>query len=156
MERIAQAAGIGEDVGQDMRNDRLVHLRMELIVDDLDATIAFYTALLGFRIDRRTDGYASLSRGQVVLGFGLMANLSVNDDSGPGPAWRTFERAKGVGVEIVLELDDVGEVFDLYEHCRSRIPDIEPLRLRPWGLHDFRLFDPDGYYMRLTHLGADR
>ena len=27
----------------------------------------------------------------------------------------------------------------------------EELRLQPWGLHDFRLADPDGYYLRITH-----
>jgi lactoylglutathione lyase len=124
---------------------------MELFVDDLDETVAFYSELLGFGIDRRTDEYASLSRGQVVLGLGLTANLSEHDNSGPGPAWRRLDQAKGAGVEIVLELDDVDEVSALYEHCRSRVPNIEPLRLRSWGLHDFRLFDPDGYYVRVTH-----
>jgi hypothetical protein len=27
----------------------------------------------------------------------------------------------------------------------------ESLELRSWGLHDFRLVDPDGYYLRITH-----
>jgi hypothetical protein len=27
----------------------------------------------------------------------------------------------------------------------------EALRGRPWGLRDFRPFDPDGYYLRVTH-----
>jgi hypothetical protein len=30
----------------------------------------------------------------------------------------------------------------------------EPLQLRPWGLYDFRLTDPDGYYLRITHGNA--
>jgi ketosteroid isomerase-like protein len=51
-------------------------------------------------------------------------------------------------VEIVLELDDLDEVSALYEHGRSRVSSIEPLRPQSWGLHDFRLFDPDGYYVR--------
>jgi lactoylglutathione lyase len=25
------------------------------------------------------------------------------------------------------------------------------LREQPWGLHDFRVVDPDGYYLRVTH-----
>jgi uncharacterized glyoxalase superfamily protein PhnB len=28
---------------------------------------------------------------------------------------------------------------------------LEPLRERPWGLRDFRVVDPDGYYLRITH-----
>jgi lactoylglutathione lyase len=52
---------------------------------------------------------------------------------------------------MVLELDAVDDVLTLYEHCRSRMSTVEPLRLRPWVLHDFRLLDPDGYYLRVTH-----
>jgi uncharacterized glyoxalase superfamily protein PhnB len=26
----------------------------------------------------------------------------------------------------------------------------EPLRERPWGLRDFQVIDPDGYYLRIT------
>jgi ketosteroid isomerase-like protein/uncharacterized glyoxalase superfamily protein PhnB len=124
-----------------------MRLRMELFVDDLDVTVAFYSELLGFRVDRRTDGYASLSRGDVVLGFGPAAKLSDQDRNGPG---------RGTGVEIVLELDDLDDVTALYEHCRSRVAGIEPLRPQPWGLHDFRLFDPDGYYVRVTHPAGAR
>jgi hypothetical protein len=28
---------------------------------------------------------------------------------------------------------------------------VDALREQPWGLHDFRLADPDGYYLRVTH-----
>jgi lactoylglutathione lyase len=128
-----------------------MRLRIELFVDNLDASIAFYTELLGFRVERRADGYASLRRGGVVLGLGLAAGLSDHDPSGPGPQWAGRHGAKGVGVEIVLELADAGELAGLHERCRARRPDLEPLRLRPWGLRDFRLFDPDGYYVRVTH-----
>jgi hypothetical protein len=30
----------------------------------------------------------------------------------------------------------------------------EPLTDRPWGLRDFRVVDPDGYYLRVTHGNA--
>jgi lactoylglutathione lyase len=132
-------------------HDRVVRLRIELFVDDLDITIAFYTGMLGFRVERRAGGYASLRRGHVVLGFGLSSDLCAHDDRGPGSAWRGSSRVNGAGVEIVLELDDPADVSGLYEHCRSRSSAVEPLRLQPWGLHDFRLYDPDGYYVRVTH-----
>jgi lactoylglutathione lyase len=129
----------------------VVRLRIELFVDDLDATIAFYTDVLDFRVERRTEGYACLRRGQVVLGFGPISNLTFRDDRGPGPLWQGAARINGAGVEIVLELDGADDVTTLYEHCRSRVPAIEQLRLQPWGLYDFRLRDPDGYYLRVTH-----
>lgn len=132
-----------------------MRLRTELFVDDLDSSVAFYTGLLGFRVTRRSETYAVLVRGRVVLGFGLLANLSEHDDSGPGTVWRPLDGPRGAGVEIVLELDDVDELSALYEHCASRLPAAEPLRLQPWGLYDFRLTDPDGYYLRLTHGRAE-
>ena len=27
----------------------------------------------------------------------------------------------------------------------------EDIVRRPWGLQDFRVIDPDGYYLRITH-----
>jgi uncharacterized glyoxalase superfamily protein PhnB len=30
---------------------------------------------------------------------------------------------------------------------------VEPLAARPWGQTDFRLIDPDGYYVRVTSAG---
>lgn len=48
---------------------------MELFVDDLDVSVAFYRGLLGFRVERRSEDYASLRRGQVVLGPGPVAKL---------------------------------------------------------------------------------
>ncbi len=50
---------------------------------------------------------------------------------------------RGLGVEIVLEVDDV---HVMYENAQSHgYPIEEPLQKRPWGLTDFRLVDPDGY-----------
>jgi len=52
------------------------------------------------------------------------------------------------GVELVLEVDDLDE-----EHARVTVagwPLAEDLADRPWGLRDFRLLDPSGYYWRIT------
>jgi hypothetical protein len=51
-------------------------------------------------------------------------------------------------VELVLEVDDLGA-----EHDRVRAsgwPLAEDLHERPWGLTDFRVLDPSGYYLRIT------
>ena len=126
---------------------------MELFVEDMDVSVAFYWGLLGFRVERRTDDYASLRRGLAVLGLGPVGKLPEERD-GPGfTRWR-LGRDKGAGVEIVLELDDLDELVALHEHCRERGAVSEPLQLRSWGLRDFRLADPDGYYLRITHGNA--
>jgi catechol 2,3-dioxygenase-like lactoylglutathione lyase family enzyme len=126
---------------------------MELFVEDMDASVSFYRDLLGFRVQRRAEDYASLCRGVVVLGLGPVATLP-EQAKGQGFTRQRLTGDKGAGVEIVLELDDLDTLQALYERCRLRAAISEPLQLRPWGLYDFRLTDPDGYYLRLTHGNA--
>lgn len=116
-------------------------LRAEIFPYDLDATVGFYTGVLGFRVtaDRRTEpsAYVSLQRGSVRIG--ALRSAVPDDRAGRRPP---------TGVELVLEVDDVaGE--------RERVlgagwPLEEDLQDRPWGLTDFRILDPAGYYLRIT------
>jgi hypothetical protein len=48
----------------------------------------------------------------------------------------------------VLEVDDVKAVYKQVQLARHKI--LSPLARRPWGLTDFRIADPDGYYLRIT------
>ena len=130
-----------------------MRLRMELFVADLDRSIAFWTGVLGFAVARQAADYASLQRGTVVLGLGPVAKLPGRGD-GPGFTQQRLAGDKGAGVEIVLELDTVADVIALHDHCQARGAVVEGLRTRPWGLQDFRVTDPDGYYLRITHLEA--
>lgn len=123
---------------------------MELFVDDLDASATFYTDVLGFRVRHRAGDYVSLQRGAVVLGLGPVAKLPEHG-TGPGFTRHRLAGDRGAGVEIVLELDDEQQVAALHERCRARGLVVEALQARPWGLRDFRLADPDGYYLRVTH-----
>lgn len=130
-----------------------MRLRMELFVDDVDVSVSFYCDVLGFRVDRRAEDYVSLRRGVVVLGLGPVAKLPEQAE-GQGFTRQRLDGDKGAGVEIVLELDGLDELRALYERCRRRAAISDELTLRPWGLHDFRLADPDGYYLRVTHGNA--
>lgn len=127
-----------------------MRLRMELFVDDLPASVAFYAEVLGFAVQRAADDYVSLRRGRVVIGLGPTSKLPA-DGAEPGFTRARLAAGRGAGVEIVLELDDVSELTRVYERCRSRGVVVAALQDRPWGLADFRLVDPDGYYLRITH-----
>ena len=118
--------------------------RIELFVADLDASIAFYERVLGFVLERRDDGYASLRLGDAVLGLGPIDKLPP-DGPPPGFTQERLAGVRGAGVEIVIEVEDLDAAF-----ARARDHVAEPIRLRPWGLRDFRLADPDGYYLRVT------
>ena len=128
-----------------------MRLRLELFVADLARSTAWYVDVLGFTVVRRDDGYVSLRNGSVVLGLGPVAKLPPTG-AGPGHTQQRVRAHAGAGVEIVLELADVAAVEAAAARVeRSRWPLVEPLTDRPWGLRDFRVADPDGYYLRVTH-----
>lgn len=119
-------------------------VRLELFVQDMEQAIAFYVQILEFDVLRQEEDHASLRNGDCLFGLGPIAKL---------PAEHYFTRSKlsaapGLGVEIVLEVDDI---HLMYEHVQSCGYPVEgPLQRRNWGLTDFRLVDPDGYYLRIT------
>lgn len=118
-------------------------LRIELFVADLERSAAFYADVLGFTHESSSDDYAAMRRGNAVLGLGLARNLPTAH-----PLRARDRDRNGIGVEIVLEVDDVDAVVAAVE--RAGYPVLVPLAGRPWGLRDFRLVDPDGYYLRVT------
>jgi lactoylglutathione lyase len=116
-------------------------LRFEIFPDDLDATVDFYMRVLGFRLtaDRRDerDEYVSLQRGSVRVGAARRVVPDVR-----------AARLPPAGVELVLEVDDV--VAERDRVTAAGWPVAEDLQDRPWGLKDFRVLDPAGYYLRIT------
>jgi lactoylglutathione lyase len=116
-------------------------LRFEIFPDDLDATVDFYMRVLRFRLtaDRRDqrDEYVSLQRGSVRVGAARRVVPDVR-----------AARLPPAGVELVLEVDDV--VAERDRVTAAGWPLVEDLQDRPWGLKDFRILDPAGYYLRIT------
>jgi catechol 2,3-dioxygenase-like lactoylglutathione lyase family enzyme len=132
--------------------DREAGLRLELFVEDIEASIAFYSEVLAFEVKRHEpDDYASLRLGNAILGIGPVAKLP--QEGGYFGRDISLQR-RGLGVEIVLEVDDVEEWHARVEG--SGHPIFEPLQDRPWGLRDFRTADPDGYYLRITSIPIGR
>ena len=119
-------------------------LRLELFVDDLEASLAFYTGALGFEEDHRSPGYAAIRNGSVLLGLGLASGLPASHYFAPD----ALRRERGIGVEIVLEVDDLQACYERAAAARARV--VSPIRAQPWRAMDFRLADPDGYYIRVT------
>lgn len=54
---------------------------------------------------------------------------------------------RGYAVEIVLMVKNVEKYF---EKVKGVVNIVEPLQKRPWGLVDFRIEDPFGFYLRFT------
>lgn len=119
-------------------------LRLELFVADISASRDFYARVLNFTAGaQQADGYTPLRNGAVKLALNRISSLPETH-----PVQVKGEERPGRGIEIVLEVDDI---HALYAHvCVQGWPISSPLQQQPWGLTDFRLVDPDGYYVRLT------
>lgn len=113
-------------------------LRIEIFPADLDASVGFYERL-GFELVGIKDGpprYASMRWDDVRIG--MVQSEAVD------PALRGVP----AGTEIVIDVDDVQAVRDHVVGCAIELA--EDLTEREWGLTDFRVTDPDGYYLRIT------
>lgn len=119
-------------------------LRVEIFPRDVAVTTAFYQRL-GFHVAGLKEGpprYASIRLASVRIG--------VCETEPIDPA----RGAHAAMTEMVIEVDDV-------RAARQRIVDqgvdlTEDLRSREWGLIDFGVTDPDGYYVRFTSRAPDQ
>tara|TARA_R110002167_G_scaffold108398_6_gene276808 strand:+ start:3996 stop:4403 length:408 start_codon:yes stop_codon:yes gene_type:complete len=126
--------------------NRNARLRLELFSSNVEQSVSFYTRILNFsnESDSINQSYQQLIKGSVILGIGSEAELS--DDH--FLKLKGSDARRGIGIEIVLEVDDVSASYQRV--MRSGYPIHAELQDRPWGLSDFRLIDPDGYYIRVT------
>lgn len=121
-----------------------VTFRLELFVDDMAASVDFYSRVLGFALGKQhPDGYTPMRNGALYLSLNLRVNLPEDH-----PVQATGDERLGRGIELVLEVHDIETV---YQHvCLANWPLATELQFQPWGLTDFRVIDPDGYYWRIT------
>ena len=122
-------------------------LRCELFPGDLDAAVRFYVDALEFDVDRddrsSSPPYVALSRGAVRLALAQRGDVADVAD--------VAHRRPPVGVELVLEVADPAAGHE--KVIAAGWPVEEGLTARPWGLVDFRVLDPAGYYWRITSIG---
>eukprot|EP00919_Chromeraceae_sp_WS-2016_P079940 GHVR01189138.1.p1 GENE.GHVR01189138.1~~GHVR01189138.1.p1 ORF type:complete len:151 (+),score=18.13 GHVR01189138.1:36-488(+) len=131
-----------------MSKDTNNRLQIELHVPDFKIVLDFY-GKLGFkkvwhRSEDNNADYLVMEREGTILNF-WPGNDSVYAQS----YFKRFSKdtKRGYGVELVIPVDDV-KAF--HEKVRGFANIINPLVKRPWGLWDFRIEDPFGYYLRIT------
>lgn len=116
-------------------------LRIEIFPSDLQRSIDFYTSILGFTLLQRKGEYAYLGRDSIFIGAIEIPSSETIEE-------KSRYRQPNKGVEIVMEVDDLEKERDsIVSKSWNLAADIHS---QPWGLRDFRLVDPDGYYLRIT------
>ena len=119
-------------------------MRIEIFPNNLDKCIEFYTKTFNFKLVKREGTYAFMRRDDIFIGAIEYANqMSLSDYLRP-MKW----------VEIVIEVDDLIAERDRVVSMGVELED--DVRMQSWGLEDFRLSDPDGYYLRITTHSSNR
>jgi catechol 2,3-dioxygenase-like lactoylglutathione lyase family enzyme len=116
---------------------------VEVCVSDFDQSVKWFERVLGFRVVARdASEYAELARGETTI------QLAAED----APYWES-ERPhllppgqRGSGVEIVLIVDNVEEVYHLAQQAGADI--VRPLAVYPWHMRQFWVRHPDGFLIR--------
>lgn len=114
--------------------------KFELFVRDAAASSAFY-ARLGFSVvHAKADGYTTLKSGSTVIALSPLPSwLPMH--------WIGFLRYPPLGTEIVLYVTNLETSRATLEQAGYSPGEIV---LQSWGDRDFRITEPDGYYLRIS------
>lgn len=118
--------------------------KIELFVSDLARSRAWYESL-GFRAARAYGDWLMLVLGDNVL------DLQGDAHAVAGPHYFTPQIARtprGTGVEISIEVEAIDDLYALARSLGVNV--VKPIQDRPWRARDFRVADPDGYFLRFT------
>jgi catechol 2,3-dioxygenase-like lactoylglutathione lyase family enzyme len=111
-----------------------------LIVADLDRSIAFYTGVLGFRVQfRYEEFYAGIARD----GYSIHIKQAT-----PPPGERELKRSNG-HVDIIFSVAGIDALYNDLSGAPLQL--VQPLRDMPYG-REFYVSDPDGYVIAFISL----
>lgn len=121
---------------------------VELHIPDFKKAKSFYRKL-GFKVvwERKPEGkkgYLVLKKENNILCF-WPGNKEVYEHG----YFRKFPKnsKRGYAVEIVIMVEKPEKY---YKKIKKFAKVVDKLEKRPWGLKDFRIEDPFGYYIRIT------
>jgi len=115
-----------------------MQLGYEVFHEDVRALVDFYVEVLGFAVSAADPppDHVVVRRGTVAVGCTWH------------PEAVAVDRRPPQGSEIVLRVRDIRREYE--QVVASGWPIADQLQQRPWGLIDFRMFDPSGQYLRIT------
>ncbi len=117
-------------------------LTPNLIVSDVERSLAFYRDVLGFAVEATVPDaapyvFAAVHAGPVTIFL-----------NAPEPAIAEYPAFKGrpIGGTLTLFIEVAG-IREAYEALRSRVTITMPLEKKGYGVTEFAFEDPDGYVM---------
>jgi catechol 2,3-dioxygenase-like lactoylglutathione lyase family enzyme len=110
---------------------RLTTVRSVLAVRDLQASVTFYCARLGFSIDFEVEGWSFLSRNGVHLMLGCCPDVV--------PASQISDHA----CFAYIEVDAIDELHG--EFLARGLTPLSAPESKPWGMREFIVTTPDGH-----------
>lgn len=118
----------------------VVESKVELFITDSERSKRFYR-VLGFEVAHaKDDGYTTLQCGSTVVALSpVQSRLPI--------AVKARFRRPPWGTEIVLYTDEL-EASRGAMAAAGYLPG--SIARRPWGDRDYRITDPDGYYLRIS------
>jgi predicted enzyme related to lactoylglutathione lyase len=130
---------VDDPTGKGDRLRRPGFLFLELDCHDLKAHVEFFKSVAGYALNRQQGNFVILrsERGEILLN-------GVGGTAGSKPA-----RYQGPRVEIGIVVDDLDRAFlEAKKHEGWTIQ--VGIANQPWGVRDFRVTSPEGYYLRIT------
>ncbi|HEY8090100.1 MAG TPA: VOC family protein [Polyangiaceae bacterium] len=122
----------------------LGHVFVELYVEDTRYYLRIFRDALGLEVVRDEGDWVELrsSHGTVIL--------NRFDDPDPGHPFAHYRDAprRGVGVEIGIVCDGLRDKWEKARRLEGC--DVSEIVTQEWGMTDFRILTPHGYYLRVT------
>jgi hypothetical protein len=120
---------------------------MELGTERVDDYFSFFASVAGFRLTRRMPGYIDSRSDLAELTFVAPKFW------GKGHPFngKITGSGQGVGIEIGIVVADLDKSYAAALAFKDKgFPISTGIVRRPWGVRDFRVLAPDGYYFRFT------
>jgi catechol 2,3-dioxygenase-like lactoylglutathione lyase family enzyme len=124
---------------------QVLRSRVLLRPRDLEASLRFYEGALGLHRSRE---FGTPPHRGVVLFLGGGSELELTEGGGPDP-----EVATPQGVRLWLQVPDLAATVQDLEVSGVELAD--PPELKPWGLLEAVVRDPDGFPLVLVEVPAD-
>jgi lactoylglutathione lyase len=117
---------------------------VELYVEDPAYYVRIFRDALGFEIVRDEGTFVELrsARGLVIL------NAFEDADAGHPFEHYRRERRRGLGVEVGIVSDRLRETWELARRIEGCV--VSDIVQQDWGMTDYRILTPHGYYLRVT------